>query len=68
MTCPACRSDDVRVGWPEDGPLIQPSAQRPGGSSPLLVPLACKKCGHKWHQNYSPPPTEGERADREAKA
>jgi len=59
MKCPVCRSEDVRVGWP----IGQAEAGR--FTCPLIVPVTCKKCGHEWKMNYLPPPTEGERADRE---
>jgi hypothetical protein len=58
-TCPACKGKDVRVGWPE----AIPCAGRMDYSD--LVPLTCKDCGHKWHLPYLPPPTEGERWDKE---
>lgn len=54
--CPSCRSEDVRVGWPEGRNAAGP-----------LVPLTCKNCGHKWSEPYPSPPTEGERADKDAK-
>lgn len=66
--CPGCHSEDMRVGWPESD-IVPPSAQKPGGANPLLVPLTCKVCGYEWEEehpaSYLPPPTEGERRDKE---
>ena len=68
-TCPACKSKAVRVGWPEGRNLV--AFREPGcpisfaPNAELLVPLTCKKCGHKWSVPYLPPKTEGERRDQE---
>ena len=67
--CPICKSEDVRVGWPEERVRVmeckvtwrEPAVMRQG----LLVPLACRACGHKWSIRSLPLPTAGELADKE---
>ena len=63
VNCPACRSEDVRVGWPEGQDCYRAHS--------VVVPLSCKACSHTWtvrkdvYKDSGFPPTEGERADRE---
>ena len=66
--CPACHSEDVRAGWPENIPekVASPAFVRSCWSCALVLPLTCKKCGHEWSVRYLPPQIEGERLDQEA--
>jgi len=58
-TCPACKGQDVAVGFPD--------GQAAKGPCSLAVPLRCKKCGHAWTVGEDPLPTLGERDDERAR-
>jgi hypothetical protein len=64
--CPTCGSEKIRAGWPEASMtmLVDPKRALYAKRNGLLVPLTCKKCGHRWSISYLPPATEGELADK----